>query len=323
MDLDVAQVRAFVAAADHATLTRAAAELYLSQQALSKRLARLEATVGTLFDRRPTGLELTARGRRFLPVARELLATADLALATARDDPPAPLRVDVWGHLHPIHALVQAFAADHPEAVVELSMRRNLPQALTALARREIDVATGNLANLGEPLQAGLAAELITGTRLAALVNERNELAAHDSVRAQDLRRRRLWWPVQASSPELSAFADEYARFIDTPLHTEGRNMGLQAVLDVVRADAGILTLIGTDWPIPADAGVRVIPVNPAPYFPWYLIWAHKAAHPHVPALLESLRRAGWVPRPGDPIWLPKGTRPAARAARATGHDTA
>ncbi len=191
MDLDVAQVRAFVAAADHATLTRAAAELYLSQQALSKRLARLEATVGTLFDRRPTGLELTARGRRFLPVARELLATADLALATARDDPPAPLRVDVWGHLHPIHALVQAFTADHPEAVVELSMRRNLPQALTALARREIDVATGNLANLGEPLQAGLAAELITGTRLAALVNERNELAVHDAVRAQDLRRRR------------------------------------------------------------------------------------------------------------------------------------
>lgn len=41
MDLDVAQVRAFVAAADHANLTRAAAELYLSQQALSKRLARL------------------------------------------------------------------------------------------------------------------------------------------------------------------------------------------------------------------------------------------------------------------------------------------
>jgi len=204
---------------------------------------------------------------------------------------------------------VQSFAADHPEAVVELSMRRNLPQALTALARREIDVATGNVANLAEPLQAGLAAELITGTRLAALVNERNELAAHDAVGTQDLRRRRLWWPVQASSPELNAFADEYARFIDTPLHTEGRNMGLQALLDVVRADAAIVTLVDIIWPIPTGAGVRVIPLNPAPYFPWYLIWPNKAARPHVQSLRESLRRAGWVPRRGDPIWLPKETR--------------
>lgn len=74
----MAQGRAFVVAADHANLSRAADELYLTQQAVSKRLARLEASVGALFDRGPTGLELTARGRRFLPVARELLASAAL-----------------------------------------------------------------------------------------------------------------------------------------------------------------------------------------------------------------------------------------------------
>lgn len=94
--------------------------------------------------------------------------------------------------------------------------------------------------------------------------------------------------------------------------------MGLQAVLDVVHADAGIVTLVGTGWPIPAGAHVRVIPVDPAPYFPWYLVWAHKA-HPHVPALLKGLRVKGWIPRRGDSVWLPKNARPAAWAAGAIG----
>ena len=48
MDLDLAQVRAFVLAAEESHFGRAAAALSISQQALSKRIARLESGLSTV-----------------------------------------------------------------------------------------------------------------------------------------------------------------------------------------------------------------------------------------------------------------------------------
>jgi len=73
-------------------------------------------------------------------------------LAVAHGAPAEPLRVDVWGHLHPLLPLVRSFADSPPGAVVEVSTRRSLPKALDAIRRAEIDVAFGNLASAGEPL---------------------------------------------------------------------------------------------------------------------------------------------------------------------------
>ncbi|MFC7641687.1 LysR family transcriptional regulator [Streptosporangium lutulentum] len=76
MDLDLAQVRAFVQAAGELHFGHAAEELSISQQALSKRIARLESTLGRrLLDRGGQGVRLTEAGsvswsppgRRWLP----------------------------------------------------------------------------------------------------------------------------------------------------------------------------------------------------------------------------------------------------------------
>lgn len=67
MDLDLARVQAFVAVVDEAHFGRAAEALSISQQAVSKRVARLEAELGVrLLTRGANGVTLTAAGRRFL-----------------------------------------------------------------------------------------------------------------------------------------------------------------------------------------------------------------------------------------------------------------
>jgi DNA-binding transcriptional LysR family regulator len=80
------QLRVFVAIADHAHVTRAAADLGITQSAASAAIAALEARTGAvLFDRVGRGIELTDTGRRFLPEARAVLDRAAAARSVLDD----------------------------------------------------------------------------------------------------------------------------------------------------------------------------------------------------------------------------------------------
>jgi DNA-binding transcriptional LysR family regulator len=74
------QLRIFVAVAEREHVTRAAADLNLTQSATSAAVAALEARYDTkLFDRIGRRIELTAAGRLFLDEARAVLARAAAA----------------------------------------------------------------------------------------------------------------------------------------------------------------------------------------------------------------------------------------------------
>ncbi|ADV68059.1 LysR family transcriptional regulator [Deinococcus maricopensis] len=83
----LAQLRLFVAVADHGTFSTAAAELGLSQSTLSEAIATLERTLGRpLLRRTRTGVTLTDAGTRALDHARSaVLAVDDLHLALHDD----------------------------------------------------------------------------------------------------------------------------------------------------------------------------------------------------------------------------------------------
>jgi DNA-binding transcriptional LysR family regulator len=75
MDISLDWYRAFLAAAECGSITRAAGELYVSQPALSQTIRQLEAALHcALFRRTPKGVILTAEGRALLPFAREGIA---------------------------------------------------------------------------------------------------------------------------------------------------------------------------------------------------------------------------------------------------------
>ncbi|MGI8926832.1 MAG: LysR family transcriptional regulator [Tepidiformaceae bacterium] len=74
--MELAQLDAFIAAADCGSFSRAADLLNVAQPSLSNRIQSLEREVGqALFERMGRGVKLTDSGRAFLPYAQRVLRT--------------------------------------------------------------------------------------------------------------------------------------------------------------------------------------------------------------------------------------------------------
>jgi len=74
MNFTFRQIRYFVAVADSFSVSRAAAELHISQSAVTSAIRELETELGApLFERNPRGVTLTTQGHQFLLHARRIL----------------------------------------------------------------------------------------------------------------------------------------------------------------------------------------------------------------------------------------------------------
>jgi DNA-binding transcriptional LysR family regulator len=309
MDLDLTQVRAFVEVAEQRHFGRAATRLFLTQQALSKRIQRLEQALGEpLFVRGSRGVELTEAGQRFLPHARALLAAADTAAAAAR---PAswPLRLDVWGQVQAPLRLVRRLLDQAPELTVELSMRRSLAAALEGLGRGELDACFGRVHDLDRPWPGGLAHQPLVLERLAAAVSADHPLAEMPLLHPAGLRQSGLWSPAGGSPAELLGGYRRIAEHFDIPLDTAGHNLGLEHAIDQLRRHPQRAMLFGVDWPLPTGAGIRLIPLDPTPCCLWSLVWHEGDRHPLLGRLrqraIETGRTEGWLAYDPEHDWLP------------------
>jgi DNA-binding transcriptional LysR family regulator len=86
VDVDLRQLRYFIAVAEELHFSRAAERLHLDQPTLSRHVRRLEEKLGVkLLDRTTRTVALTDAGEAFLDKAREVIAAADSAVSAARD----------------------------------------------------------------------------------------------------------------------------------------------------------------------------------------------------------------------------------------------
>lgn len=141
--MDLYQLRYFVVLAEELSFTRAAASCHVSQQALSRAVAKLEHHVGVrLIDRTPRGCSLTWAGRGLIPEARELLARAERIRTTFAGGDRIGRRFVVgvhdWGIAELTPILCAAFRERHPDVrlVVQNVASSELPDAI---GNREVD----------------------------------------------------------------------------------------------------------------------------------------------------------------------------------------
>lgn len=132
-------VRVFEAAARHKNFTKAAAELGMTQAAVSYQVKLLEERVGApLFLRGPRNVELTEVGTRIAPAATQALDMIGAAFEAARDDSDSVLSIS---SLHTFASNWLAprlgrFQIAHPDIAVRLDISSHLVD----FAREEIDV---------------------------------------------------------------------------------------------------------------------------------------------------------------------------------------
>ncbi|WP_296661798.1 LysR family transcriptional regulator [Paraburkholderia sp.] len=136
-------IEAFVTAADAGSFTSAAERLNLTNSAVGKSVARLEARLGTrLFNRTTRKLSLTDAGEAFYETCVRVLGElqdAEAMLAAQKKEPVGRVRVDVpvsFGHRIALPSLLD-FSERHPN----LRLHVSFSDRFIDLADEDVDLA--------------------------------------------------------------------------------------------------------------------------------------------------------------------------------------
>ncbi|KJY41385.1 LysR family transcriptional regulator [Streptomyces sp. NRRL B-1568] len=305
MDLDT--VRTFVAVADARRFQEAAAELAVTQQAVSKRIAALERSLGVrLFTRTARGAELTIDGQAFLPHARELLRVAERAVASVCTG-RRPLRVDVINSRGAASGLMRGFHRTHPEIDLDVLMLLDIETAVAAIRSGEIDASFRAVAAPGRPLPEDIESIRVIDEPLQLLTGPAHTLAGARSVPVAELVGHRIWMPGIVPGSEWAAYYDDLVAEFGLTIEATGPNFGSDALLDTVADTPALATFMGEHTRLiwPTGHGLRLIPVtDPTPVYPHSLLWHRDNPHPalatlraHLAATAAGHDAAGtWVP---------------------------
>ncbi|MEV4173127.1 LysR family transcriptional regulator [Nonomuraea sp. NPDC049709] len=293
MDLDA--VRTFVAVVDTGRFQDAAADLSITQQAVSKRIAGLEKDLAVrLFTRTARGARLTIDGQAFLPHARELLRVAERAVASVLPG-SRPLRVDVIASRSAASGLMRAFHRAHPEIELDVVMLFDVETAVAAIRSGAIDVSFRAVGVPGRPLPEDIESVRVLDEALQLLTGPAHALAGARSVSVAQLAGHRIWMPGIVPGTEWAAYYDDLVAEFGLTIEATGPNFGSDALLDTIADTPALATFMGRETRLvwPAGHGLRRIPVtDPTPVYPHSLLWRRDNPHPALATLRAHLAAA-------------------------------
>ncbi|MBT2212083.1 MULTISPECIES: LysR family transcriptional regulator [Actinomadura] len=305
VDLDA--VRAFVAVADAGRFQDAAAELSITQQGVSKRVATLEKALAVrLFTRAARGATLTIDGQAFLPHARELLRAEERAVASVRPGRRA-LRVDVIGRRLAPAGLLRDFHRAHPGIELDVVTLFDADAAVDAVRSGTIDASFRAVTMPGRHLPDGIGAVRVSDEPIQVLTGPSHEFAAARSIAPARLAGHRIWMPGIVPGTEWAAYYDDLAAAFGLTIEITGPDFGTEPLLDTIADSRSLATFVGerTRLVWPADHGLRRVDLrDPTPVYPHSLIWRRDNPHPALAVLRDHLRSGRSAAHDGE-VWTP------------------
>lgn len=267
-EITLAQLRYFVAAAEHLSMTAAAREHFVAQSAVSSGIAQLETKVGSqLFIRqRAKGLVLTPAGRQLLADVRHLLTGLDAAIDAARDVDGVvrgSVRIGFFVTIAPfvLPEVISRGQELYPELTIEVD-EVDASSAAQALRAGRVELAVGYDFSIG----ADLVREVVDETPPYVLVAADHPLAHRRAVGLRELSRDRLilldlphsreyFLDLLASvgvEPEIRHQTPSFETVRAMVAHGHGFSILNQQPAHTLAYDGGTLSAVKISDPVPA-----------------------------------------------------------------------
>lgn len=219
--MDIATLNAFISVARYESFSKAAEHLFITQPAISKRVAALEEELGTqLFNRIARQTSLTEAGKQLLPKAQDLLEQAEEMqrfASSLHDQISGNLSVAISHHigLHRMPPILSEFNARYPNVELDI-LFEDSDQAFHAVEQGDIEFAVITLPNT---LPQKLMMQTVWVDPLNVVVGRQHKLAEKSSVSLSELATYPCVMPTQDT---------ETYKVIDREFQTLGLTMSLQ-----------------------------------------------------------------------------------------------
>ena len=182
--MDIASLQAFIAVARDGSFSKASERLFITQPAVSKRVASLEAELSVeLFNRVARSITLTEAGKQLLPKAKELVDQADELQRYAsnlNEDVSGNLSVSIAHHigLYRMSPILREFKQRFAGVNLDIHFEDS-EQAFHSVERGDIEFAVITLPSV---LPEKIKSEVIWVDDLHVVVARDHELAGQSTV---------------------------------------------------------------------------------------------------------------------------------------------
>ncbi|MFT6032671.1 MAG: DNA-binding transcriptional LysR family regulator [Arenicella sp.] len=238
--MDISALQAFIAVARHESFSKASEQLFVTQPAISKRVASLEDELGTrLFNRIARKISLTEAGKQLLPKAQDLVHQAEdmqRYASNLTEDISGNLSVAIAHHigLHRMPPMLKEFNLRHPKVTLDIRFEDS-DQAYTAVEHGDIEFA---VITLPKTLPDKLTKETVWLDELDIMVSKDHVLAGQAALTLAMLSE----YPCVLTSPDT-----ETHQVIRREFQAQGLSINVQMQtnnLEILK----MLTVAGLGW---------------------------------------------------------------------------
>lgn len=247
--MNINQLHYFVASADCRSFTKAAAQFYISQTAITQQIQALEESLGVaLFDRSSRPISLTPAGSSFLSDAKAILARIQDATNRVQE-----ASIGFSGNLRV--GYTKGYEGNHLSDMLR-AFHQQFPNILISCYRCDTDtLAAGLLKNEYDIIFTWDSTELSKDTTISTLLVEQSPLmvalynrhpfAKKSSLKRSDLRNELLLYMTPSSTGDSAGDRHFFHLYHNAGFHPKllFRSNDVESILMMIAAEQGISLL--------------------------------------------------------------------------------